>query len=218
MKRLRRYVTGSKHVDEDRQEFLLDDKLVLTIPVHIPESVLSSTSTSNQIIVFPGVSQFKSDVCDILETDYKFEVIEDVYEGKLQKGYVSNRPDSISVYFDTYFDLVNAEPAIKRLGITNLPAPESGKIFCYIRLRFSDHTLFDAGDVLHRQFIADNASKYVSQREGITHAIPEEEIVLPESVVYRYYNKAIEHLRSDLDFRIASWVKKADDYRLMFGR
>ena len=206
---MKRYIHESKYVSEGI--VLFDDSLLVDISVTVPESVLSSISSSEDVVIFPGVEQFKKDVTAVLENEYHFDVIEDVYDGVKQKGYISNRDDSISIYFDTYFDLSNAQPALDRLGIRLRKAPETGKVYCFIHLRFSDHELNDLGDVNHRIFIAQNAQKYESQ-QSVTYIVPEESIVLPEETVYRYYTRALEELKDELDVRIAGWVRKCEKF------
>lgn len=211
MKRYRKYIQSSKYLDEHSDEILFDDRITIDIEVDIPYVI--DSSTHEQIIRFPGVEQFRQDVLDILENEYHFEVIEDMYNGKKQKGYFSNRDDSISVYFDTYLDLCNVEPVLKRIGSVNCPVPGSGKIYCFIHFRFSDHILNDEGDQLHRRFIADNADKYTSDRPDVTHVMKEECITLNERDVTLYYNEALEDLRDQIDIRMTYWARKSDRYK-----
>lgn len=206
MKKYTRFITGSRYTENEK--LTLDDHILIDIEMHIPDSIFGSSSTLQ--VFFPGVDQFKEDVVNILENEYGFEVIEDVYNGIKQKGHFSDRPDSISIYFDTYFDLSKSADAIRRVGVSNLKAPQSGKVYCFIHFRFSDHMLADEGDAEHIRFIKENAKKYTSKRSDLVQIIPEEEIELPEKLVYRYYDKAIEYLKTDLDTRIVSWVRKAD--------
>lgn len=204
---MKRYIRTSKYLDENSDEILFDDTILLEIDVEWPGSaVLSSDSADSQ--KFPGVEKFKEDVLHLLEDEYHFEVIEDVYDGKRQKGYISNREDSISIYFDTYFDLSEARPALERLGISYTDIAESGKVFCFIHLRFSDHELNDEGDVAHRQFINDNAKKYAVRRGNLVFYVPEESIAINERSLHQAYSNALEDLKDELDFRIAAWVRR----------
>lgn len=215
MKKWRHYIQSSKYLNEDNPDVLIDDHILVDIDIDILTNVLSSfQSNSSTEVFFPGIEQFKQDVLSILEDEYRFEVIEDIHDGKLQKGYISNREDSISIYFDTYFDLSNSGPSIERLGITQLDIPEQGdKVYCFIHLRFSDHDLIDQGDKLHRKFITENSLKYTENRPDVTISYPDEYIEIPEKLLYRFYNEAIDTLKDELDFRIASWVKKAPRYK-----
>ncbi len=209
---MKRYIRTSKYLDESKQEYLFDDILKIDIDLDMPSLICSSTGT--QVVRFPGIDQFREDVAAILEKDYNFVVIEDMHDGKLQKGYITNREDSISVYFDTYFDLSNAQPAFERLGITKYDIPESGKIFCFIHLRFSDHELNDEGDVAHRKFLADNIKKHTADNSEVTHIIPDEqEVIVPESKIYRYYDEALDELRYELDLKVVTWVRRIERYK-----
>ena len=204
---MKRFIRSSKYLDENSDEVLFDDTIVLEIDINWPGSaVTSSQDLYDQR--FPGVEKFRQDVLQMLEDEYHFEVIEDVYDGKRQKGHISNREDSISIYFDTYFDLSNAGQVLQRLGINDTDIPESGKVFCFIHLRFSDHELNDEGDVLHSRFVNDNAKKYAVQRGNIVFYVPEESIAISEKSLYRAYSNALEDLKDELDFRIAAWVRR----------
>ena len=209
---MKRYIRTSKYLDESKQDYLFDDILKIDIDLDMPSLIYSSTG--GQVVRFPGIDRFREDVAHILEDEYNFVVIEDMHDGKVQKGYITNREDSISVYFDTYFDLSNAEAAFKRLGITKYDIPESGKVFCFIHLRFSDHELNDEGDVAHRKFLAENAKKYTADNDEVTHIIPDEqEVVIPESKVYRYYDEALDELRYELDLKVVTWVRRIERYK-----
>ena len=204
---MKRFIRSSKYLDENSDEVLFDDTIVLEIDINWPGSaVTSSQDLYDQR--FPGVEKFRQDVLRMLEDEYHFEVIEDVYDGKRQKGHISNREDSISIYFDTYFDLSNAGQVLQRLGINDTDVPESGKVFCFIHLRFSDHELNDEGDVLHNRFVNNNAKKYAVQRGNIVFYVPEESIAISEKSLYRAYSNALEDLKDELDFRIAAWVRR----------
>lgn len=204
---MKRFIRSSKYVDENSDEVLFDDTIVLEIDINWPGSaVTSSQDLYDQR--FPGVEKFRQDVLRMLEDEYHFEVIEDVYDGKRQKGHISNREDSISIYFDTYFDLSNAGQVLQRLGINHTDIPESGKVFCFIHLRFSDHELNDEGDVLHNRFVNNNAKKYAVQRGNIVFYVPEESIAISEKSLHRAYSNALEDLKDELDFRIAAWVRR----------
>lgn len=215
MKRYKHYIRSSKYLDETREDYLFDDTILIDINITIPRRIASSSSEGGNIVVdFPGVDQFRLDVLEILENEYNFQVIEDMHDGKVQKGYTSNRDNSISVYFDTYFDLSNAKDSINRLGINNIEVPDSGKVFCFIHFRFSDHSIPNAGYVDHRDFINKNTEKYTRNRPDITHVIEEEVIEISERDARYYYSKALKDLRDLLDFRISYWVKKADNYKV----
>ena len=205
---MKRYIRNSKYLT-DNSDVLFDDSILVDIDVDLSSYVMSSNNDST---LFPGVEQFKNDVLKILEQEYKFDVIEDNYDGVLQKGYVSNRDGSASIYFDTYFDLSNAQYAIDRLGVKQ-PVPKDGKVFCFIHIRFSDHNLNDGGDSAHLQFVNENAKKYTENNPKVTHVIKDESIEVSERQLHRYYDAALDELKIELDSRILSWIRKADKYR-----
>ena len=208
---MKRYLYQSNNVSK---EVLFKDKLVIDLEVTLGELINIACSSSGEFIKFPGVEKFKQDALNILMNEYKFDVIEDEYEGVKQRGHSSNRKDSISLYFDTYYDLSNADYAIKRLGISSLKAPESGTVYCYIHIRISDHLLPDMGQELHRKFLKDNMQKYGLNNPDVTHGMYEEEFELKEKELYYYYNEALDYLRESLDHRIALWVRKKDIFKI----
>ena len=203
---MKRYILSSKYTQQS--DVVLDDKIFIDIEIDIPYIVQSSSSVNER---FPGVDQFRLDVTKLLEDKFHFEVIEDTYDGVRQKGHITNRKDSVSVYFDTYFDLSNADEVLKELGVTNIIEVTEGKVYCFVHLRFSDHELNDEGDVLHRKFISENANKY--DRQEVTHIIKEESIDVPERVMYQQYNQALIDLEYELKVRISMWVHKLDRYK-----
>ena len=208
---MKRYIYESNSVSK---EVLFKDKIVIDLEVTLNELINIACSSSGEFIKFPGVEKFKQDALDILINEYKFDVIEDEYEGVKQRGHSSNRKDSISLYFDTYYDLSNADYAIKNLGISNLKAPESGLVYCYIHIRISDHLLPDMGQELHRKFLKDNMQKYGLNNPNVTHGMKEEEFELDERELNYYYNEALDSLRAELDLRITYWVRKMDIFKL----
>ena len=203
---MKRYIRTSKYLTED-SDVLFDDSILVDIDID-----LTSIMSSNNFSMFPGVKQFKQDVLNILENEYEFEVIEDTYDGVKQKGYISNKDNSESIYFDTYYDLSNAADALHRLGVST-SAPEYGKVFCFIHIRFSAHNLNDAGYMDHMKFVDQNSEKYTRNRSDVTHVIKDESIEVSELKLYRYYDEALEELKIDLDSRILAWVRKADKYK-----
>lgn len=207
---MKRYIRSNKYLTED-SDVLFDDSIYIDIDMSFEDVIVESSSGISK---FPGVEQFKKDALNILENKYNFEVIEDVYDGVKQKGHTSNKDGSVSIYFDTYFDLSNAQIALDNLGISSISAPESGKVFCFIHIRFSDHVLNDLGDVEHRSFIQKNAEKYVNEKSAsVTHVIPEEEFEVTPEELYMYYDEALSALEAQLDTRIVYWIRKANMYR-----
>lgn len=207
MKKLRRYVSSSKYIEQSDEPILFDDVLIIDIDVD-----LSQIEASSNLSKFPGLEQFRKDVINILENEYGFEVIEDNYNGKRQKGHFSNRPGSISLYLDTYYDLANAPKAISKLRLSETETLPAGKVYCYIHFRISDHELYDQGDPAHIKYLNDNANKYATRKPNVNLVEKEETFVAPESNFYQNYEDTLEDFRIDLDARILAWVRKAERY------
>lgn len=197
--------------NNDLNNCTLQDKITIDVNVPFTEEFyqVSANTILASFVNYPGDEQFKRDVVDILENDFGFEVIEDNYNGKLQKGYKSNRADSLSFYFDTYFDF---DKAIES-EVVDIDVPKGTKIYCFIHIRFSDHTLPDAGDVSHRRFLRDNVNKYASKKQGITHYVDEGEVEIEEHFIYRYYDKAIDLLKTAIKSKLPYWAKVAEAYK-----
>lgn len=199
-------------------EIRFNDSLILR--VEFPEIVSESIDAASGNI-FPGREQLLEDVLRILEDEYHFDVIEDVYEENIglssnrgkkmpdrRKGHISNRKDSMSVYYDTYYDLSNAVEPLKRQGITNLEIPNNTTVECYIHLRFSDHDLKNTGYLDHRNYLKDNMKKYTAGKDLLV-SIDEEVVSIPAELLYRMYDRALDEVRYQLDDRIQSWVRTA---------
>lgn len=212
MKKYRRYINSSKYLDENRSNFLFDDYISIEIEINAEKLIAATTLVDFK--KFPGREQFRKDVINILEKEYGFTVIEDIYNGILQKGYFSNRSDSLSLYMDTYFDLSNSEKVLSRLGIDGDHLTE-GKVFCFIHFRFSDHAVYNVGDVSHNQFLRNNAERFIRNNPSVTHVIKEESIQINEGLLQQYYDDALDDLRYLLDSRIGLWARniKRGSYR-----
>lgn len=194
---MKRYI---KAFTEDEVSTFTDD-LVLHLDVVFPDFVEASSNT------YPGPEDFRKDVLDILENEYNFTVIEDIYRGKKQKGYCSNRAGSLSIYFDTYFDFKDADDPISRLGLNPSVVLPNARIYCFIHIRFSDHTLHDAGDPDHIAFITKNREKYMAKDPNVVGYIEEGEVELDEHLIYRSYKEGLEDLRAALDSKILYWLR-----------
>ena len=82
---MKRYIRSNKYTTNSNKHILFDDTISITIDVDISFPI--SAATSSNFHRFPGLDQFKQDVLDILQDEYNFDVIEDVYDGVLQKFY-----------------------------------------------------------------------------------------------------------------------------------
>lgn len=208
-RKLNRFIQASKYLDPNDESIVFDDKIVIDVEIDLPLEIFSATT---DLIKFPGLEKFKQDVLNILENEYGFDVIEDIYDGRKQKGHLSNRKDSVSLYFDTFYDLSKTAELLKRGRIENIEPLSGYKIFCFIHFRFSDHDLHDQGDVLHRQWLKQNTAKYAANRQDLAHVEDEEIIQVNENTLYRAYEQALDDLRFEIDIRIVGWLRKARRY------
>ncbi len=200
-----RFITSSISTKYLTNDILFDDAIKVKVEIDFSE-IEDHITSSKQFNKFPGKEQFRKDVINLLEEKYLFDVIEDIYDGKLQKGHFSNRDDSLSLYVDTYLDLNK----LQELSSDSKAKGLEGKMYCFIHIRFSDHTLADAGDILHNNFIDENARKYADDR--VTHVMKDEEIEVDEYDINYYYNDALDDLDANIESRISYWIKKADRY------
>ena len=210
---MKRYIRSSKYITSD---ILFDSTITVDVEVKLPISKAVTSASDTTFELFPGIEKFREDVANILENEYKFEVIREA-DYNMQRGYVTNRPEelSASVYFNCYYDLSNAQIALNNSGIKLQKAPDPDKIFCFIHIRFSEHELNDTGDLAHKNFIKENAEKYISNNPQVTHSIPDESIVVSEKMLYRYYREALDDLKDKIDATVIYWVKAADRYKLL---
>lgn len=200
---MKRYIRTNKYLTEDCRA-VFDDTIKIDIDVDLRWLIAAATNSFKR---FPGISQFKEDVLNILEAEYNFEVIEDIYDGTKQKGYITNRQDSCSVYFDTFYDISNAYEPMKRLGIQDPKITGKGQIFCFIHIRFSDHMLNDDADINHNTFLKQNSEKYTHQKSNIALVINQEDVILNERNMQYFYDEALDELRDALDTRISYWAR-----------
>lgn len=187
------------------ENILFEDQIIIDIDIDITDMIAASYSPISK---FPGVDNFRKEVLSILENDYHFDVIASEHNGILQKGYCSNRDQSASIYFDTYYDLNNAEEPISRLGAT-ITTPISGNVYCFIHFRISDHYPNDANSIEHRQFLHDTIQKHVANRSDVSDAY-EADIVIDEYTMQLHYDEALDELRDMLDAHILGWVRRAE--------
>lgn len=204
---MKRYI----HFNINEDEVLFKDRIYINIELDIDELVNIASSTHLELVRFPGVEQFRKDVLAILQ-EYKFDVIEDIYDGVKQKGHISNRDDSISLYFDTYYDLSNAGYVAKQMGATSWKIPENGLVYCFIHIRISDHWPPDQGDISHRRFVRDNVHRYTDSNPKVTYKFPDEEIVLEEEQIQLYYKFALNTLRTEINAKVYTWLTKSKFY------
>ena len=195
------------HRNPLHQEVLFEDEIVINIDIDLTNIAATSYSSISR---FPGTDAFRQRVLKILEDEYGFDVVQSEHDGVLQKGYCSNRDGSVSIYFDTYFDLAKAAEPASRLGAT-IPDLPTGTVYCFIHFRISDHYLHDSEDVAHRQFINNLKQQYTLHRTDVVDSY-EEDIVIDEYTMQLHYDEAIEELKIALDTRILGWVRRAERF------
>lgn len=205
---MKRMIISSANRPEHR-DVILDSRILVAVDVYFPEVEISSAT--KQFEPFPGIDNFREHVADILENEYRFEVIKEK-SNNMKRGYVTNRSEteSTSVYFNTYYDLVNSVGPLQRLGRKIEEAPQAGEVYCFIHIRFSDHMLNDLGYKDRIKWIRDNAEEHTKGRSDVNQVWEDEEIILNEVDLHQYYSAAIEDLRDQLDYKIGYWVKAAE--------
>ena len=199
---MKRYLRANKYTLNS--DIIFSD----SIQIHVDIDTDKQIYALNSIQRFPGKDQFRQDAIDILES-FGFDIITDVYDGKMQKGHFSNREDSISLYFDTYYDLHNAKDHISIADVSKLEIPEKSKVYCFVHIRISDHILNDEGDIEHREYIDKINSKYVDANPEVNHTI-EDEIELNEYNVHLAYDQALDDLEYLLQYKLVSWLHMGD--------
>lgn len=193
------YIRSAEEINEP--DVLFEDYILIDVDA----SDIRRICAAESLVRFPGPDAFREDVAKILSNEYKFDVIREA-DGKL--GYISDREDSESVYFNTYYDLSNADPVLKRVG-TSKEAPKSGKVICFIHFRFSGHTHIDVSDVAHNTFLDDNLEKHTKDHPEINFKVKEELIAIPKRTLLLQYDKVKEFVEGELDARILGWVIRA---------
>jgi len=193
------YIRSSEEITEP--DILFDDYIL----IDVDDSDIRAICAAEELVRFPGADKFREDVAKILADEYGFNVIRES-DGKL--GYVSDRKDSESVYFNVYYDLSNADPVLKRVGAA-VEAPKSGKIHCFIHFRFSGHSLENVGDADHNSFLNDNLAKHAQGHPEINFTVKEEPVIVPERTLLLQYDKVKEFVEDELDVRIFGWVRRA---------
>ena len=186
---------------------LLEDSIIIDIEVDVAD-LIEAAANFNTRYKFPGVEKFKEDVIDILENEFRFSIVPDSNRNKLVKGHISNRKNSMSLYFNTIYNLADAQPIIDSQGIPNLKAPTSAPyIACFVHFRFSDHRLNPATHLKNLNYLKRNDDNVVNQHSEIQMTVPEENIVVDRNLLRNYYNKALKSLKIQLSTRVVGWVR-----------
>ena len=201
-------VIVSQTITDTAIRFTQEVEFDVDLPI-IPEHYLQSASN---LTPFPGREQFLKDAVNILENEFKFDIIEDKYNDSsdLQKGYTSDRDNSNSIYIDSYYDLKHAEYALDYIHTTDKYVPQNVKVRCFIHFRFSDHKLENVGYQDHNKFLDQNAEKYTKGKNIDDKFIVKEfDETFLETELYQYYEDALDTLRGDVASQIYSWVRYA---------
>lgn len=133
-------------------------------------------------------------------------------DGKMQKGWTTDRNDSPSIYMNTFYDLVNAKKIAKKYGQPLDRLEGATKVMCYIHLSISDHSHYDVGDVKHREFIDDLADKHTSNRDDVVLKLTDEQLLISEQI-YNDYQAGFAELEDELVAKIRQWIRKYNDMR-----
>lgn len=201
-------------ISDIRNNCFLSDDIGIDIDI---SGIIADVTASDEVDWFPGMDKFKSDVLDILENKYQFEVLEDDYCGVAEKGWISDRdnptsprfnPDAgAAIYFNTFYDLANARDVHSRRGITfNLP-DLSATVYCFVHFRFAEHSHNDDGDIEHNNFLTTNMNKHINKKPNVDVVIREEDIYVKESLLNQRYRKALKELEDQLDAAIVKWTR-----------
>lgn len=207
---MKRYIKPDNHINYE--DVIIEDSIIIDIELPISQLIAASDTVDNTR--FPGSDEFRKRVLDILQNEYHFDVEYDDYAKDShgnpihQQGWVSNRDDSDSIYFNVFYDLSNAPYAFKRLSATPPESIDPGLVYCFILFRFSDHPSNNLGDVDYRTFVRNNKNKHMSGRTDVVNTY-EEHVKLDENLLQLHYEAALDQLRNAVDTRIMQWVRDA---------
>lgn len=192
----------------------MEDEIIIDIEISVKDLIDAASSFTTRY-KFPGVDKFKEDVIRILEDEFGFVIIKERYRGKPSKGRISNRKNSVSLYFNTLYDLSNNSTVLSAAKQLNATLPIESAVNCFVHFRFSDHALHDASDAKHLNYLKRNREAATEGRNDIVRYIDEESILVRPKLLANYYDKALNKLRLRLSSRIDEWVDEyLDDLNL----
>lgn len=197
MKRYIRAVTDDEIFLEDTIEIVID----------IDQDITSAKDYKLRFDEFTTLDNLRKEIAELLIKKYKFNVLTENIDGKQQKGWVTNRKDSNSIYFNTFYDLKNAKWIASELSIPFSKISDRTKVKCFIHLSFSSHNHPDLGDVQHNRFLAKNLDRHTEGVNDIDNIIKEDRIEMLESIVYAY-EKGINELEEQLKQHISIWINQ----------
>lgn len=202
---------NQKSISED--DIFLSTEII--VHVSLPRiSVTAAESININKDKLVDVEAYREDVADILEKEFKFQVVLENVKGKLQRGKSSNRNNSFfrhrnnagnevqsaSVYFNVFYDLINSEFRPKTDTVPH-------KVKCSIFIDVSEHWHNDLGDIAHRNFINEQAEKRKAAANDIDVTIKDEFVQVPE-YIYNEYKKALDDVRTAIKERIQDWTRR----------
>lgn len=198
----KRFIQSTTNVHDS---ILLEDTIVIRVEFDPP--ILSSISV-DAVERFPGRDKFRTDVLDILENEFGFEVEDDTYNGKIQKGWVSNDPTSDSIYFNVFYDLRKNNKFPEKLKPILDKYNVPGLVYCFILFRFSDYPNYSQFTDEHDEFVRDNRAKHIGDRSDVVYH-DDPSIEVPENELQYDYQDALDDLRDRIKGHIDGWVTTA---------
>lgn len=180
----------------------LEDTIELEIDL---SEIISAASYSYRFNKFTTVDNFRKEVAEMLIKKYKFDVLTETIDGKQQKGWCTNSGDSISVYMNTFYNLVNAKKIAKEYSVNFSKLSKRTQVKCFIHLSVSDHTHANYGDVGHLNFVNKNLADHTAGVEDIEQIHKDERIEIPKSIRINY-TQGLKDLEYEIERRIVDWV------------
>lgn len=203
MKRWIHANTDSKVIFED----------VLNIQVEMDLDVFNYIQSAINPDGVYNLEAYREEVADILENEFGFEIMKETVNGKLQRGKCTNRPhpsrsgspkpnESISIYFNTFYDLINSDQIAEEFGMSKKVVPH--RVNCSIFLVISDHGHSDVGYSDHNEYVREQRNNRRNENISIDVEILEDNIIISESI-YRDYEKGLQEIRESIKAKIREW-------------
>lgn len=193
-------------------EFFLKDSIEIDIDIYPDDEVEAAKEHKYKFDHFPDVDNFRKELSELLSKKYRFKIMTEDIDGHMQKGWISNRNNSISVYFNTIYDLMNGKQIAKESGINFDKIRESANVLCFIHIRISDHIHPDEGYSDHRKFMHDNIETHVSNKDNYAMIIKQEDITIHNN--QGEYSDMLQSIEYDIQDRIKGWIRR---YNAMQG-
>lgn len=195
---MKRYI---KAVTDD--EIFLED--TIEIVISIDQTITSAKDYNLRFDKYTTLDNLRKEIAELLTKKYKFNVVTEDIDGSKQKGWITNREDSNSIYFNTFYDLKNAKWIASEFSIPFDKVRTATKVKCFIHLSFSDHNHSDLGDPEHKRFIEHNFEEHTT--DDVNLIIKEDRVEMPNSIITAYEEGIIE-LEYNLKQHIGDWVRR----------